>query len=231
MGVSCRPGSPPGRSGHGEDARDARADHRQAPRGEVHVAQGKSIAQAAEQIGATEDTYYRWRREYGGMKVDEARTLRELEKENARLERLLAAASRSAAMGSTRAGPSPGPGAKHPEVARQARPVIGPQPAASWRGLGFGRSLAILSHGSSVNWDLGAGILVLHVAGDSTTSRARKNPLSNRILKPLLRPGQGRVKSWSPRRAGRPRRRGGQARRSPSRCPIGSGRRLPALRR
>ena len=42
------------------------------------------------QLGVTEQTYYRWRKEYGGMKVDQARRLKELEKENARLKRLLA---------------------------------------------------------------------------------------------------------------------------------------------
>ncbi len=57
---------------------------------EVLIAQGETIAQATKQVGATENTYYRWRREYGGMKVDQARRLKELEKENGRLKRLLA---------------------------------------------------------------------------------------------------------------------------------------------
>ena len=57
---------------------------------EVLIAQGKTVAQAAKQVGATEDTCYRWRREYGGMKVDQAKRLKDLEKENARLKRLLA---------------------------------------------------------------------------------------------------------------------------------------------
>ena len=57
---------------------------------EVLIAQGKTVAQAAKQVGATENTYYRWRREYGGLKVDQARRLKELEKENGRLKRLLA---------------------------------------------------------------------------------------------------------------------------------------------
>jgi len=57
---------------------------------EVLIAQGKTVAQAAEQIGATEQTYYRWRREYGGLKTDQAKRLKELERENARLKRLLA---------------------------------------------------------------------------------------------------------------------------------------------
>jgi putative transposase len=54
------------------------------------VAQGKTVAQAAKQIGTTEQTYYRWRKEYGGLKTDQAKRLKELERENARLKRLLA---------------------------------------------------------------------------------------------------------------------------------------------
>jgi putative transposase len=57
---------------------------------EVLIAQGKTVAQAAKHVGATENTYYRWRREYGGLKVDQAKRLKELEKENGRLKRLLA---------------------------------------------------------------------------------------------------------------------------------------------
>ena len=57
---------------------------------EVLIAQGKTVAQAAKQIGATEQTYYRWRREYGGLKTDQAKRLKERERENARLKRLLA---------------------------------------------------------------------------------------------------------------------------------------------
>src|SRR5262249_15037828 len=57
---------------------------------EVLTAQGKTVAQAAKQVGATEQTYYRWRKEYGGLKTDQAKRLKELEKENSRLKRLLA---------------------------------------------------------------------------------------------------------------------------------------------
>ncbi len=57
---------------------------------EVAQAQGKMIAQAVKQIGVTEQTFYRWRKEYGGMRVDQARRLKELEKENLRLKRLVA---------------------------------------------------------------------------------------------------------------------------------------------
>jgi transposase-like protein len=57
---------------------------------DVLLSQGKSIAQACKQIGITDQTYYRWRREYGGMKTDQAKRLKELERENGRLKRLLA---------------------------------------------------------------------------------------------------------------------------------------------
>ena len=42
---------------------------------EVLIAQGKTVAQASKRIGATEQTYYRWRREYGGLKIDQAKRL------------------------------------------------------------------------------------------------------------------------------------------------------------
>ena len=57
---------------------------------EVAFAQGKSTAEVCKQLGVTEQTYYRWRREYGGLKVDQAKKLKELAKENARLKRLFA---------------------------------------------------------------------------------------------------------------------------------------------
>ena len=57
---------------------------------DVLISQGKSVAQASKQIGVSEQTYYRWRKEYGGMKVDQAKRLKELERENARLKNLLA---------------------------------------------------------------------------------------------------------------------------------------------
>ena len=57
---------------------------------EVMLAQGQTIAQASKSLGITEQTYYRWRREYGGLKTDQAKRLKELERENARLKRLLA---------------------------------------------------------------------------------------------------------------------------------------------
>jgi len=52
--------------------------------------QGASIAEASRKIGVTEQTYYRWRKEYGGMRIEQAKRLKELEKENARLKKLVA---------------------------------------------------------------------------------------------------------------------------------------------
>ena len=57
---------------------------------EIHINQGIPIATASRKIGVTEQTYYRWRKEYGGLRVDQARRLKSLEKENARLKKLVA---------------------------------------------------------------------------------------------------------------------------------------------
>ena len=57
---------------------------------EVLCSQGKTIGEAARQIGVTEQTYYRWRKQYGGMNSSDAKRLKELEKENARLKKLVA---------------------------------------------------------------------------------------------------------------------------------------------
>ena len=57
---------------------------------DVLLSKGQTVAQACKQIGVADFTYYRWRREYGGMKTNQARRLKELERENARLKRLLA---------------------------------------------------------------------------------------------------------------------------------------------
>lgn len=56
---------------------------------EVAVANGKSTPQACKEAGIVEQTYYRWRKEYGGLKVDQARRLKELEQENSKLKRLV----------------------------------------------------------------------------------------------------------------------------------------------
>jgi len=57
---------------------------------EIHLSQGGSIGEASRKIGVTEQSYYRWRKEYGGMRVEQARRLKELEKENTRLKKLVA---------------------------------------------------------------------------------------------------------------------------------------------
>ncbi len=57
---------------------------------EVLLSQGVTVGEAARKIEVTEQTYYRWRREYGGMRVEQVKRLKELEKENTRLKRLVA---------------------------------------------------------------------------------------------------------------------------------------------
>ena len=57
---------------------------------EVLVAQGKSLALACKEAGISEQSYYRWRREYGGLQLEQAKRLKELERENARLRCLVA---------------------------------------------------------------------------------------------------------------------------------------------
>ena len=59
---------------------------------ELHQSQGLTIPQACKKIGVHEQTYYRWRKEYGGLRTDQAKRLKELQKENSRLKRLLAEA-------------------------------------------------------------------------------------------------------------------------------------------
>ena len=56
---------------------------------EVSIANGKTTGLACKESLITEQTYYRWRKEYGGLKVDQARRLKELEQENAKLKRLV----------------------------------------------------------------------------------------------------------------------------------------------
>jgi putative transposase len=57
---------------------------------DVKLSQGRSVEQLCRELGITEQTYYRWRREYGGMKVIQARRLKDLEKENTRLKKAVA---------------------------------------------------------------------------------------------------------------------------------------------
>lgn len=57
---------------------------------DVMLAQGKSIAEVCRELGISDATYYKWRKAYGGMKVDQAKRLKELERENVRLKRAIA---------------------------------------------------------------------------------------------------------------------------------------------
>ena len=57
---------------------------------EVFLAQGTKMPQVCRKIGITEQTYYRWRKEYGGVRTDQVKRLKEVEKENARLKKLVA---------------------------------------------------------------------------------------------------------------------------------------------
>jgi len=57
---------------------------------EVMCSQGQTVLEAVRQAGITEMTYYRWRKEYGGMDTADAKRMKELEKENSRLKRLVA---------------------------------------------------------------------------------------------------------------------------------------------
>ena len=57
---------------------------------EVLLSQGANVAMVTKKIGVSDHTYYRWRKEYGGMRVEQARRLKELEQENSRLKRVVA---------------------------------------------------------------------------------------------------------------------------------------------
>ena len=57
---------------------------------EILLNQGANVGEASRRIGVTEQTYYRWRKEYGGMRIEQAKRLKRLEKENVRLKKLVA---------------------------------------------------------------------------------------------------------------------------------------------
>ena len=57
---------------------------------EILLSKGAAIATASKKIGVSDHTYYRWRKEYGGLRVDQARRLKDLEQENSRLKKLVA---------------------------------------------------------------------------------------------------------------------------------------------
>ena len=57
---------------------------------DVMLGQGYSVGDVIRQLGVSKLTYYRWRKEFGGLKVEQAKRMKEIEKENARLKRLVA---------------------------------------------------------------------------------------------------------------------------------------------
>ena len=57
---------------------------------EILLNQGANVGEASRKIGVTEQTYYRWRKEYGGMRIEQAKRLKALERENAQLKKLVA---------------------------------------------------------------------------------------------------------------------------------------------
>jgi putative transposase len=59
---------------------------------EVELAGGQTVPQVCRKLGVTEQTYYRWRKEYGGVRTDQAKRLKDLERENQRLKKLVAEA-------------------------------------------------------------------------------------------------------------------------------------------
>lgn len=65
-------------------------DHRSARQAEVELAQGKRVGEVCRDLGISEQGYYRWRTEYGGLKLEQARRMKDLEKENSRLKKAVA---------------------------------------------------------------------------------------------------------------------------------------------
>ena len=65
---------------------------------ELAMSKGMDAVQASRQAGVSEQSYYRWRKEYGGMKLDQAKRYKELERENSRLKKLVADLSLDNAM-------------------------------------------------------------------------------------------------------------------------------------
>ena len=65
---------------------------------EIQISQNIPVVEACRKVGITQQTYYRWRKEYGGLRVDQVKKLKDLEKENARLKKLVADLSLDNAM-------------------------------------------------------------------------------------------------------------------------------------
>jgi putative transposase len=75
------------RDGNGTEGIYHRADYRASSRSEVRLGQGQAIGTICRGIGISEQSYYRWRRDYGGRKLDQAKRLKDLERENDRLKK------------------------------------------------------------------------------------------------------------------------------------------------
>ena len=75
------------REGNGTEAIHDRADHRSSAGSGGSSGQGQAIGTICRGIGVSEQSYYRWRREYGGLKLDQAKRLKDLDRENDRLKR------------------------------------------------------------------------------------------------------------------------------------------------
>ena len=75
------------RCGHGTEREVDGGDHRLLREAEVRIAQGETAGKICRSSGISEQTYYKWRREYGGLKIDQAKRLKELERENERLKK------------------------------------------------------------------------------------------------------------------------------------------------
>ena len=73
-----------------EEAISSRTDHPTSTEAEVELAKGQTTGGVCRKLGITEQTYYRWRKEYGSLRVDQVRRLKELERENGRLKKLVA---------------------------------------------------------------------------------------------------------------------------------------------
>ena len=85
-------GSGPEKGGRriGQAASHGRGNHQQVEGGGVGLAKGLAVPEVCRKLGVAEQTYYRWRKEYGGLRREQAKRLRELEQENLRLKKLVA---------------------------------------------------------------------------------------------------------------------------------------------
>jgi hypothetical protein len=93
---------------------------------DVLLGQGKKVAEVVKALGVSEVTYYRWRQEYGGMSVSQAKHLKEQERENAQLRRA----------GGRVVDPDPGPGRSPPDLHRRPAQRDRPQPGLPARSCG-----------------------------------------------------------------------------------------------